>query len=297
MYNNIILIPPCNTYGDIMSIIAMLYYLLNYYSNVYLFLHLDQPLIIKYYYNFFKCDSANIFIITNENTINMLNSNDYDFFHICNTHTGDWKHNKNNYTLFENININKKHYFCDSNPLYNVLNISEEYSCIPNVSLPLNLLEINSIVYYKMVGLNNNVRMNYFNYIRDIEKESVTKFEILTKFNIKLGDKYNIINTLSSNDEDIKKRINNNYTTIDINYLVEFPGWLLTLIEDSEEIHLVEGCNVNFIYYCQYNNIINLKHVYFHIWARNRNWSDYNLDYSWKMMNNPKLQNWNFIFE
>jgi hypothetical protein len=222
---------------------------------------------------------------------------------VCNTHTGSWTHDVNNYTLFTEINIDKAHYFCDTNPLYNFLEIPKDEACIPNVSLPLNSVEVNSIVYYKMVGLNNAVRMNYFNYTRDIKKEHEIQSEILERFKIPINGKYNIINTIGSQNEYIdpdrlKKRISNDYTTIDINNLVNFPGWLFTLIENAEEIHLVEGCNVNFIYYCQYKNIINLKSkkVYFHVWARNRNWTQYKLDYSWKMMDSPRLDNWEFIF-
>jgi hypothetical protein len=97
--------------------------------------------------------------------------------------------------------------------------------------------------------------------------------------------------------DSIIKHIHNNYTTIDIHNLVEFPGWLFKLIEDSEEIHFVEGCNALF-YFCQYKNIINLttKIVNFHIWARNRKWIEYKLDESWTMMSTPKLNNWNYIF-
>jgi hypothetical protein len=66
----------------------------------------------------------------------------------------------------------------------------------------------------------------------------------------------------------------------------------------AEEIHLIEGFNTNFIYYMQYKNLLKIqdKKVYLHIYARNRDWSQYNLDYSWKMMDNPKLSNWIYLF-
>jgi len=43
-----------------------------------------------------------------------------------------------------------------------------------------------------------------------------------------------------SNDV-IKKYNNNDYLTIDIHNLIEFPGWLFLLIEDAECVNLVEG--------------------------------------------------------
>ena len=234
--------------------------------------------------------SKSIFIINEKELNKLLNDNEYDTFHICNTYTGDWKHNIANYLFYNHNKINHKNYFCDTNPIYNSLNIEDKYLYYPNVSLPLSTIEINSIIYYKMVGLNNTVRMNFFNYYRDIEKENYTKTYILNKYSIKEGVKYNIINTIGSQGDfidinRIKCKIQNNYPCIDINLLVDFPGWLFRLIEDAEELHLVEGFNVNFIYYCQYNNIINIKSpVYFHIWARNRNWIEY------------KLDNWIYVF-
>jgi hypothetical protein len=90
----------------------------------------------------------------------------------------------------------------------------------------------------------------------------------------------------------------NNYKIINTHNLVEFPGWLMLLIENAETIHVMEGVMTNFIYQCQYKNIIKLKsdRVFFHVWLRNRHWFDLKMDYSWKMMSFPKLENWTFIF-
>ena len=308
--SNIRLIPPCNTYGDILSIIALVNYLLEFYHNVYVFFYRPVPNVYNYYLNFYSKNlliNKRIFIKYDNDIINMLNKSNYDDFHICNTHTGSWKHHLNNYILFnytlgDNKKIDKSHYFCDSNPLYTFHIINDNDICKPNLMLPLTSIETNSTIYYKMVGLNNNVRMNYFFYERDYEKEKQIKNMILNKFNLKNDDKYNIVNTIGSQGEfidinRIKKHIKNNYTCIDINNLIDFSGWLFLLIEDSEELHLVEGLNVNLIYYSQYKNIINTKdkQVYIHVWARNRRWIEYKLDYSWKMFDNPKLPNWNFI--
>jgi hypothetical protein len=230
----------------------------------------------------------------------LINNNNYDTFHICCPRIDYW--NKDINILQQHPKINNTHIYIDCNPIYNVLDIDVEYKCIPNLRIPYDSLEINSIVYYKLIGLNNNVRMNYFNYHRNYEKEKEMKEIILKKFNIKSNEKYNIINTIGSEKNiDVKKLdkyIRNSYVNIDINYLVDFPGWLFLLIEDAEEIHLIEGFNTNFIYHSQFKDILHIKHkkVFFHIWARMRKWSEYNLDWSWKMMDYPKLQNWEFIY-
>ena len=38
------------------------------------------------------------------------------------------------------------------------------------------------------------------------------------------------------------------------------------------------------------------KQINFYVYLRNRNWDNYNLDYAWKMVDEPRLSNWNFIF-
>jgi hypothetical protein len=37
MFNNILIIPPCITYGDTFSIIPLIYLLLDYYQNIFLY--------------------------------------------------------------------------------------------------------------------------------------------------------------------------------------------------------------------------------------------------------------------
>ena len=306
-YPNIILIPPCNTYGDILSVISLMNYLKIFYEKVFLFFFHPHLEIYNFYNYFFEKNidfNQSLFISFDYTINNLLDNSNYDEYHICNTHTGNWIHDLNNYICLNHPKINKLHYFCDDNPLFNLHKINDNHICLPNSKLPLTSVETNSIIYYKMVGLNNNVRMDYFHYSRNYEKEKEVKYMLLKQFNLNDGDKYNIVNTIGSQGEfcdinRIKKKINNNYQCIDINHLIEFPGWLFLLIEEAEELHLVEGLNVNFIYYSQYKNIINLddKQIYLHVWGRNRRWENFNLDYSFKMFDNPKLINWNFIHD
>jgi hypothetical protein len=162
--------------------------------------------------------------------------------------------------------------------------------------MPLQQKEINHLVYYKCLGLNNIVRMKFFNYSRNIKIENEINVQIRNKFQIKEKEKYNIIyNPLTSIN--VNNLIKNNYKTINIHYLVEFPGWLFKLIENAEHIYLIEGNIANFIYHCQSKNIINRNPVYFYTSIRNRDWPEYNLDYAWKMLSTPNLNNWEFIFK
>jgi hypothetical protein len=279
----------------------MVYFLAEYYDNVYLYIDYGNNYQICEYYKFFfeNCEKFNktIYIINNKNIYEILNNCQVGEYHICNTHTDCWS--KPNFMFYDIITIDKNFYFNDLNPLYNYLNCDIKYICNPNAHLPNKNLEINHLFYYKLVGLNNNVRMNFFYYARDLSKETAYKKDILTKLNINEDEKYNIVYTASKQvDFNIfNKYTQNNFKYIDINYLVEFPGWTLKLIEDAETINLIEGSTASFIYHCQYKNIIELsKPVNLHVWLNNREWPQYNMCEGWKMMTTPQLENWNFIY-
>ena len=119
-YENIILIPPCNSYGDIFSIIGMIYFLKKYYKNVILHIYKSSYNLYNFYNLFFEKDenfNKTIFLHYNDYIIELLNNSNYDEYHICNTHTGTWQHDINNYILYGHPKINNMHYFCDINPL------------------------------------------------------------------------------------------------------------------------------------------------------------------------------------
>jgi hypothetical protein len=301
MEKKIIIIPPCMTYGDTQSIIGMTYFLLKFYDKVCIYIETTtNNNVSNYYLHFFKkCSYFNkrIFILNNE-IFTILDNCEYGEYHICNTLTGDWK--TPNFLFFDKKKIDKNYYFNDMKPLYNVLPIEDEYLYKPNSHLPNTNQEINHLFYYKLVGLNNKVRMNYFNYERDHSLEILYKNELLKKYNINEGEKYNIINSCGKTyDTDIlAKYAGNNYPYIDIHNSCVFPGYLLLLIEGAASIHLVEGSNSNFIYHCQYKEIINIQvKIYLHIWLNDRIMPEYNLTNFWKMMTTPLLDNWILVHQ
>ncbi len=299
--SKIILIPPCFTYGDILSIISMVYFLTNYYDKVFLYIEYvgDHYKICNYFkFLFQNCEKFNkiIFIIENDQIFQILNNCQLGEYHICNAHAGCWS--KPNFMFCDIKTIEKKYYFNDLNPISNYLNCDIKYITDPNTHLPNINLEINHLFYYKLVGLNNNVRMDFFNYTRNLSKELICKKDILKKYNMNDDEKYNIVYTASKPvDLNIfNKYTQNNFKYIDINYLVDFPGLLLKLIEEAETINLIEGSTANFLYHCQYKKIIQLsKPVNLHVWLNNRSWPEYNMCEGWRMLTTPQLENWNFI--
>lgn len=287
--SELILIPPCDTYGDVFSIVGMLYFLSNnYYDTIYLYLIGDH--IISFYNLYFE-NNSKIIIINSKNVKKYINSQ----LDICNVHTGSWNNNRNNFILKDCKKI-IKNYFCFNNPFYNVLKIEEKFLTKPNIKLPLKNIETNHEVYYKMLGLNNNVRMDFFDYKRNLEKEKEIEKIAFSKFNIGLDEKYIVVNSYGRNNflELIKEK---KIKYIDIHNLSNFTGYCLGIIEKSCEINLIEGMNTNFIYHCQYKEIIDIKNIKINLYLkfRNRNWPQFRLDYAYKMYQNPVLENWNFI--
>ena len=303
-YKNIILSPTYYSIGDSLSIIGLSYFLLNYYERVYFTTHTEEEPVSNYYKNFFskyKGNKQRIFVISynDPSFINQIKNSDFNDFHVCNLNELD----KN---LFNFDKIDKTYYFNPSNPLYNILPIQDKYLYRPSYNNLENKSEyqhINHIFHYHLIGLSNLVRMDFFDYTRDHEKEQIYKKQILEKNNLSETDKYNIIYSAgqSIDYENLKKYNKNDYITIDIHNLVDFPGWLFSLIEGAECVNLIEGSTCNFIYHCQYKNIITLNMpIYFHVWLRIRDWvRDWGplSQPAWKMMTEPILPSWQFIYE
>lgn len=295
----IILIPPCFSYGDTFSTVSMVYYLLNYYEQVYFFIGETNWPLKKYYDEYFKYGEINENVQVITDPTSLINDGVYNEYHICNTYTHGW--NAPRWDYYDENKIDKKYYFNTKNPLYNIINVNDSLKHYPNKTFPMETMSINHLVYYEMLGLNNNVRMDYFNYVRNIEIEKEYTKNILESNNLGPNDKYNIINEVVGHGVGDTSRliqsIGNDYKNINLHYLAPIPGYLLDLIENSEEIHLMESVNTNFIYHCDYKNIAKFKKIFLHVWARNRNWPSDNmkLDYSWKMFDTPKLPKWEFI--
>jgi hypothetical protein len=298
MYKKIILIPPSYAYGDCLSVISLLYYLLNHYESVYF--NIDEGHFLRYYSEYFSNDplyNVRIFINTTKRSLGYINEGEVGEYHVCDTRL-----EPNRYISNPKIT----HYFDYRNPLYNHFDIDESLITKPNSVFPNESLDINHVISYKLLGLNNKVRMDYFHYSRNIEKEKLLKKQLFEKFNIPEDSKYNIINDpitawrYTSNNK-IKNFIKNEYPIINISDQSPCVGLLTHLLEGAEEIHFIENNNVNFFYHAQYKNIFNYnKNIYFHVWLRNRDWKwakNVNFDSAWKMMADPILENWKFIIE
>jgi hypothetical protein len=181
MTNKIILIPPNPAYGDCLSVIGLLYYLLEYYDLVFFHVpqvnHKTNAMLNNYFTEYFKHEplyNCRIFVI--DNSEQLINEGVYNEYHICNS-LANWAYTS--FMFFNPEKLDEKYYFNNLNPLYNQLDIPEEHKSGPHShSLPNFSVGINHVIYYKLIGLNNNVRMNYFHYSRNVEKEVILKYSV-----------------------------------------------------------------------------------------------------------------------
>lgn len=269
-----------NAIGDFLTNNGIVNFLLEYYDKIVIsttlvsFKQKNTITYLKILHN----KNINKILILNFNDINKI-TNDYNFIDIFNLMLNknkklniNFKYNNfydNNNNLINNFNVNKKYFFFNKNDLLD-----------------------NGTKHYKNVGLNKNVRLDFFHYERNLNEENKTYKEILKRFNIS-DNKYNIIceGIQCDNIKAIidKKYIHNNYFNINIHNLVSNPLYLIKLLENASEIHLIENSHCLMIYYLQYKNLMKKNNIYYHIYSRKRPESQ-KLFYN--MVLNPKLNNW-----
>jgi hypothetical protein len=123
MKKNVILIPPCTTYGDCLSVIGVIYFLLNYYENIFFYITKERKEVADYYQHFFMYDELyNKRIFISDDITNLVVNTHLSKYDIVNTHTGDWLSAKFDFADLKNVD----QYFNDLNPLYNSLEIPEK---------------------------------------------------------------------------------------------------------------------------------------------------------------------------
>ena len=131
MKKNIIIIPPCLTYGDTTSIFSLIFFLLEYYKYVYLYLGEDGENyralnLLQYCNSVFKYNhlfNLRIFIIEKKDTLSLLDKSKYGEYHICEMRTGAWVNACDTYKNHKSID--PQFYYNFENPLYNnILDLS-----------------------------------------------------------------------------------------------------------------------------------------------------------------------------
>lgn len=149
--------------------------------------------------------------------------------------------------------------------------------------------------YYNSIGFLKELRLTYFRFERLLDKEFLITKMLYDKNNISyIINNTKIINTipyLVINDESIIPYLNSSMTFININFSVDNPLLLLSVIENSFECHMVENSTVLMMYYTQFNDMLKIKtkNVFIYGFLRFRGHEILNL------LRHPELDNWIFI--
>ena len=255
--------------GDLISYNGLMNYLQKYYNNIYFYLPND---LLKKEKRFNTLDIFAKELYKDNKKIKFINN----FSNFKNVHFIDACCRGNITNL---LNLDNKRFINKNNKINNVLNIDEKDIDKTN-EIPNN----NSDFFYKLLGLKVNIKRDYFLYSRNIIEEE----KIYNKFK---KDKYIITNDCN------QFKINNKYLTqpiINIHFLVPNQLYLLKLIENAEELHLMENSLALMIYHMQYSNIIKPVKVYYHTYPRKRV-NDKNPEICNNVFISPKLDNWTII--
>jgi hypothetical protein len=271
--------------GDLLTFNGLLNNLQKYYDKIILYLppqkELDKEKRLETLHEFGKELYKNItkleIVHEYKNLINI-----YPNLHLLDSYCnhGD-TYKKNNW-----FNLSNNRYIHRRNPLYNVINVDKNDICPKNIK-PIS----NSDHYYISLGLKTSIRLDEFIYERNKEEEDKVyekfkkdKYVIICEFDKHWrgpNNKENFLNKDFIKNKDLPK--------INIHFLVKNQLFLLKLIENAEEIHLMEGSLALMIYHMQYLNIMKRMKIYFHTYCRPTRMACVD------MMLMPKLENWELI--
>jgi len=273
-----------NAYGDFLSYNGMIRFLLNYFDKIYIKADNNFLDYLNDLYNdildrviFVSIDDV-INIASNKKTpvLNLIQYVDFDENGVTSIVNAD---------KFQNISLKSivpsELYFNGDNKISGFLNLGPEYT-----NSNLDYID-NASNFYTNVGLNPEIRYNYFYYNRLINDEDNLYKELLVKNNISVEEDYIVICDTDTN------KIRDEYKNIkyvNINFCTNHPLRLITLLENAKEIHLIDNSNVLFLYYLQMSGLKKFNNVTIHIYSRNR------FEYYYKMFMNPKIESWKIIF-
>jgi hypothetical protein len=273
-----------NAYGDFLSYNGMIRFLLNYFDKIYI---KADNIFLDYLNDLYNDILDRLEFVSIDNFINIVNNKSIPVLNLI--QYVDFDENgvtsKVNADKFQNISLKSivpsELYFNGDNKISGLLNLGPEYT-----NSNLDYID-NASNFYTNVGLNPEIRYNYFYYNRLINDEDNLYKELLVKNNISVEEDYIVICDTDTN------KIRDEYKNIkyvNINFCTNHPLWLITLLENAKEIHLIDNSNVLFLYYLQMAGLTKFNNVTIHIYSRNR------FEYYYKMFMNPKIESWKIIF-
>jgi hypothetical protein len=273
-----------NAYGDFLSYNGMIRFLLKYFDVIYIKADAQFLYYLNNLYNdvldrvkFVSIDD--IINITNHNkkipVLNTIQYVDFDQSGVTSIVNAD---------NFGNISLKSlvpsEIYFNGDNKISNFLGLG------PNETISKLEYVDNASNFYINIGLNPEIRYKYFHYNRLITNEDNLYKDLLSRNNISFGEDYIVIC-------DSHNTIRDEYKTmkyVNIDYCTDNPLNLITLLQKSKEVHLIDNSNLLFVYYLYMSDLVKIDNVTVHIYSRNR------YEYYYMMFMNPKIDKWKIIF-
>lgn len=166
-------------------------------------------------------------------------------------------------------------------------------------------LPSNPACFYQYLGLSDKIRTEYFHFSRNLKDED----ELFSSLNL-VENEYDVI--CQPPNIKIKEQYLGDKKRINIHNISRKFTNILKIIEYADKVHLVDNSLALFVYHMQYKNLVELKEINFHSYARmderncvgvdeNSIFTDYNKYHNNNLrcinaMLTPKLDNWNFIW-
>lgn len=167
-------------------------------------------------------------------------------------------------------------------------------------------LPSNPSCFYQYLGLSDDIRKDYFYFVRDLREEEL----LYSKLKLSEGE-YDVV--CESPEIKILTKYLSKRRVVNIHNISPKFVDTLKIIENAKEVHLVDTSPSLFVYHMQYKKLMDLVTINFHAYARKgeRNcigindsniFSEYNKYHNNNLrcinaMLTPKLNNWNFIWE
>jgi hypothetical protein len=266
-------------YGDILSYNGLIRTLLKYVDKLYFRVDGDH---LKYAKNLFNNEDRIIILSKNDSLRLILEEDDLYVLNSVQSVNFDESGviSKVDSDEFKDL-VDGSHFINGINKLSNYIEFEEN-----EIQNNLNYID-NASNFYVNLGLNPELRYLNFFYNRKVDEEEKLKNELLLRNGIQPNEEFDIICEMPNN------KIRDEYKSrkcINIHHCTDNPLNLISLFESSTDIHLVEDSHTLFLYYLCMSEIINIKSITIHLYARNR------FEYYYKMFMNPISKNWKFIW-
>lgn len=156
------------------------------------------------------------------------------------------------------------------------------------------VLKNNATAFYLAMGIPDEYRTSHFHYERDHSREE----KLFSELN--LPEKYNVVCEYGSNLIDRKYFTDSSLPIVNLHNLSSNMFDVIKVVENAEEVHLLENSTSLMLYYLSHKQLVNLKDVSLHTYARKemrrictKTMSNIFID----MYKSPILDNWEFIYK